>query len=68
MISFSKEDIQNLSYLKKINLINSVTGYKPANLIGTKSADNISNLAIFSSVTHYGSAPPIFGFVLTYDR
>ena len=64
MISFSTKEIQELPHLNKINLINSATGYKSANLIGTKSLDGITNLAIFSSVTHYGSAPPIFGFVV----
>lgn len=64
MIEFSKSKIEALPHLEKINLINSVTGYKSANLIGTISEDNITNLAIFSSVTHYGSAPAIFGFVV----
>jgi flavin reductase (DIM6/NTAB) family NADH-FMN oxidoreductase RutF len=64
MISYSAKEIQELPHLNKINLINSATGYKSANLIGTKSLDGITNLAIFSSVTHYGSAPPIFGFVV----
>ena len=64
MILFDKEDIQNLSYLKKINLINSVTGYKSANLIGTKSKTGITNVSVFSSVTHFGSSPAILGFIL----
>jgi flavin reductase (DIM6/NTAB) family NADH-FMN oxidoreductase RutF len=64
MISFDKEDIRNLAYVKKINLVNSVTGYKSANLIGTKSKAGISNVAVFSSVTHFGSSPAILGFVL----
>lgn len=64
MISFTNSDLEKLPHLQKINLINSATGYKSANLIGTQSTDNRSNLAIFSSVTHYGSAPAIFGFVL----
>ncbi len=76
MITFEKEDIENLPHLSKINLVNSGTGYKSANLIGTKSKDGISNLAIFSSVTHFGSSPAIYGFVLrpttvrrnTYDN
>lgn len=64
MISFSKSEIQNLQHLEKINLINSAGGYKSANLIGTKSKKGTTNLAVFSSVTHYGSSPAIFGFVL----
>jgi flavin reductase (DIM6/NTAB) family NADH-FMN oxidoreductase RutF len=76
MITFEKHEIEKLPHLNKINLINSATGYKSANLIGTKSKDGVSNLAIFSSVTHFGSAPAIYGFVLrpttvrrnTYDN
>ncbi|WP_234987984.1 flavin reductase family protein [Tenacibaculum piscium] len=56
--------------------MNSISGYKPANLIATKSEDGISNVAVFSSVVHYGSSPAILGFVLrpttvarnTYDN
>jgi len=47
----------------KINLINSCSGFKSANLIGTKSKDGIENVAVFSSVTHIGSNPPLLGFV-----
>jgi len=76
MISFDKVVIENLAHLNKINLINSAVGYKSANLIGTKSKEGVSNLAIFSSVTHFGSDPAIYGFVLrpttvrrnTYDN
>lgn len=48
----------------RLNLINSCTGYKSANLIGTRSVEGIPNVAIFSSVTHLGSNPPLLGFVL----
>jgi len=60
---FSLEDINNLKHLYKINLINSCSGFKSANLIGTKSKDGIENVAVFSSVTHVGSNPPILGFI-----
>ena len=55
--------IAEFSKIYRLNLINSVTGYKPANLIGTKSRGGISNLAIFSSVVHLGSKPPLIGIV-----
>ncbi len=45
------------------NLINSVTGYKSANLLATRSKDGADNVAIFSSVTHLGSDPALFSFV-----
>lgn len=48
MIHYSEEDIEDLDKLFRINLINSCTGYKSANLIGTKSDEGIPNVAIFS--------------------
>ena len=64
MIPFSKETIQNLPKIPRLNLINSCTGYKSANLIATKTAEGVSNVAIFSSITHLGSDPALLGFIL----
>lgn len=64
----SKHDIEQLDRIKRLNLINSVTGIKPANLIGTTSEEGELNLAIFSSVVHLGSNPALMGFVLRPDR
>lgn len=61
---FSKTSIDQMSKVFRLNLINSCTGFKSANLIGTKSTEGISNVAVFSSVTHLGSNPPLLGFVL----
>lgn len=58
------KDIMNLKRTYRINLINSITGAKPANLVGTRSADNVDNVAIFSSVVHIGSHPPYLGFFI----
>lgn len=60
----SELDIENLNHIFKINLINSCSGYKSANLIGTTSKDGIENVAVFSSVTHIGSSPAMLGFFL----
>lgn len=59
-----KKDIDQLDRIYRINLINSLSGIKPANLIGTRSKDEIDNLAIFSSVVHLGSNPAQFGMVM----
>lgn len=64
MIHFSNEDIDSFHHLYRINLINSCSGYKSANLLGTKSINGIENVAVFSSVTHIGSNPPMLGFFL----
>lgn len=65
---FSKQDILNTSRIKRLNLINSITGIKPGNLIGTISEDGHSNLAIFSSVIHLGSNPALIGFITRPDK
>ena len=41
-----------------------VQGINRPILIGTQSADGKTNLAVFSSITHLGSNPPLIGFVL----
>ena len=64
MKEFDTSAIESMSKLPRLNLINSVTGYKSANLIGTISSENILNVAIISSVTHLGSNPPMLGFMI----
>ena len=64
MINYSKEDIQELDKIFRINLINSCSGYKSANLIGSISENGIENVAVFSSITHLGSNPALLGFFL----
>lgn len=56
-------EIQELERKYRLNLINSLTGVKPANLIGTRSEDGLDNLAIFSSVVHLGSNPAQLGMI-----
>ncbi|GAB3249610.1 flavin reductase [Larkinella harenae] len=64
----TKEELNNTERIRRLNIINSVTGIKPANLIGTVSNQGQSNLAIFSSVVHLGSNPALLGFVLRPER
>ena len=64
MVHYSQEDITKMQNLYRINLINSCSGFKSANLIGTASKNGEENVAVFSSVTHIGSNPPLLGFVL----
>ncbi|KUG07133.1 flavin reductase family protein [Solirubrum puertoriconensis] len=56
-------DIQAFDKIYRLNLVNSITGYKPANLIGTADASGATNVAIFSSVVHLGSDPAVLGMV-----
>lgn len=60
---YKKTDINALERVFRLNLINSVSGYKPANLIGSISPSGQTNLAIFSSVIHLGSNPALLGMI-----
>lgn len=60
----SREEIEATDRIRRLNIINSVTGIKPANLIATKSDDGFPNVGIFSSVIHLGSSPALLGFIL----
>ena len=64
MRHLTKNDFNKMEKIFRVNLINSSTGYKSANLIGTKSKSGIENLAVFSSITHLGSNPAVLGFML----
>jgi len=61
---YSENQLAAMDRFYRLNLINSVTGIKPGNLVGTQSTDGKSNLAIISSVVHLGSNPPLLGFVM----
>ena len=61
---FSKAEIAELNNRYRNNLINSISGYKSANLIGTISKTGITNLAVFNSIVHLGSNPALLGFIL----
>jgi flavin reductase (DIM6/NTAB) family NADH-FMN oxidoreductase RutF len=64
MRKMTHSEWDKLSKVHRLNLINSCTGYKSANLIGTKSETGVANVAVFSSVTHLGSNPALLGFIL----
>ena len=60
----SHKDIQAMETRHRARLINSLSGYKSANLIGTRDEQGQENLAIVSSVVHLGSNPPLLGFIV----
>ncbi len=60
---YEKSDIKAMDRVKKLKIINSVPGIKPANLIGTIGNDGQTNVAVFSSVIHLGSDPALLGFI-----
>jgi len=59
----SSSEIQAFEKRYRTNLINCLSGFKSLNLIGTKSASGIPNLALFSQVIHVGANPPLQGIL-----
>ena len=59
-----RPEIEKMDRIARLNLVNSCTGYKSANLIATINNEGKTNVAVFSSVTHLGSDPAMISFVL----
>ena len=64
MTAISQDDLSKLEKVERLNLINSCTGYKSANLIGTQDLQGNTNLSIVSSVIHLGAHPPLVGMIM----
>jgi len=60
----TKENILGYDKLYRAALVNSLSGFKSASLVGTISSKGNTNLAIFSSVIHVGANPPALGFLM----
>lgn len=63
MASFSSSNIESWERFYRANFINSLTGFKSINLIGTVNELGRTNLGIFSSIVHIGSNPPLVGYI-----
>jgi flavin reductase (DIM6/NTAB) family NADH-FMN oxidoreductase RutF len=76
MIHYSQQQLLKLPNLTRRALINGIGGVKSLNLLGSISESGQHNLAVFNSVIHIGSTPPLLGFTLrpttverhTYDN
>lgn len=64
MKHYNSAELKQLDKIFRSNLLNSCTGYKSANLLASISSRGETNLAVFNSVMHIGSDPPLLGFVL----
>lgn len=63
-MKITNENIIAFEKLYRTNFVNSLSGFKSANLIGTISKEGKTNLAIFSSVIHVGANPPLIGMLV----
>lgn len=58
-----KSEIEQLEQRYRTAFINSLAGFRQAVLIGTRSVDEKTNLAIFNSLIHLGANPALFGLM-----
>jgi flavin reductase (DIM6/NTAB) family NADH-FMN oxidoreductase RutF len=63
-MQFDTQDIAAMPTRQRAAFINSLSGFKSANLIGTADKSGRTNLAIMSSVVHLGSHPPLLALVI----
>ncbi|WP_269518191.1 flavin reductase family protein [Alteromonas sp. BMJM2] len=59
----TRDDLDNLEQRYRANLINSLSGFKSAVLLGTTDGKT-NNVAIISSVVHIGANPPLLGMIM----
>ena len=62
-MEFDHNSITQLDRRFRNLFINSLTGFKSANLVGTTDGDGIDNLALFSSLVHLGADPALIGMI-----
>jgi len=61
--TFRTADFNAMEKRYRVHFINSLSGYKSANLIGTIDRQGVSNLSIVSSVIHLGADPALIAFI-----
>jgi flavin reductase (DIM6/NTAB) family NADH-FMN oxidoreductase RutF/nitroimidazol reductase NimA-like FMN-containing flavoprotein (pyridoxamine 5'-phosphate oxidase superfamily) len=57
-------DIAAMPSRRRAALVNSLSGYKSANLVGTTDSGGNLNLSMVSSVVHLGSHPPLLAMII----
>jgi flavin reductase (DIM6/NTAB) family NADH-FMN oxidoreductase RutF len=62
-----KSEIEQLEQRYRKAFINSLAGFRQAVLIGSRSVDEKTNLAIFNSLIHLGANPALFGLTSRPD-
>jgi flavin reductase (DIM6/NTAB) family NADH-FMN oxidoreductase RutF len=62
-VIINKQDIEEFEQRFRTAFINSLAGFRQAVLVGSKSTNGYSNLAIFNSLIHLGANPALFGLI-----
>ena len=59
--------LMEMEQRKRAQFINSISGFRSVALVGTTDINRQTNLAIFSSIVHIGSNPPLLSFIMRPD-
>lgn len=63
-MQLTEQDFNAMPSRRRAALVNSLSGFKSANLVGTADSSGMTNLAIMSSAVHLGSHPPLLALVV----
>lgn len=63
MKHYSIGEIQGWDRFFRANFVNSLSGFKPVCLIGSRNSHNVNNLGVFSNIVHIGADPACIGFI-----
>lgn len=64
MKTYKQQDLANMEDKERARFVNCLSGFKSANVVGTRDRHQQNNLAMISSVVHLGSNPPFLGFIM----
>lgn len=64
---YEKEAIVAMEKRYRATFVNSLSGFKSANLLGTSDTNQQTNLCIVSSVFHLGANPALMGVIIRPD-
>jgi len=64
---YTSKSIREMEHRFRTNFVNSLSGFKGLQLVGTISKSGITNLAPVSSIVHFGVNPSLIGMVLRPD-
>ena len=67
MRTFSSKELAEQDKRYRSNFINSLSGFKSLQLLGSINQEGQANLAIFNSIFHVGANPPYIGLVVRPD-
>lgn len=66
-MQINNKEIEQLELQYRKAFINSLAGFRQVVLVGTKSVEGNTNLAIFNSLIHLGANPALFGLISRPD-